>query len=201
MAAQPSLVRRAIPHYDISPLSERTEQDLVQREVDYESLSLKQLLEQAQDLYGIRDPANEQITRIKATIINKISPVYDNHNQLTLFDDQNGHAIRDSKDVNRIIVQHPEVPLQFRLKKIPATKWKVVSRSISQELERRNVRKNALMDLAPSQRNESEHNELEFLDGFTSALNWVIEQTQVRISHRLTGSFVAVPEANQQRSS
>lgn len=190
--SQPSLVRRALPHYEITSVEADIEESLVQREVDYEELSVKQLLEQAQDLYSVRDPANEQIARIKSSLITRLSPVYKENNQLELFYDQAGLASRNSKNPNEIVVQHPEVPLQFRLKKVRSTKWKVVGNSIAQEIERRQTRKAYLDSI--SHKNDSDIEETQYLTGFIDALNWVVQQTEVRVSYSLRGNFVAAVE-------
>lgn len=187
---QPALTRRSIPHYDLTPVEERIE-SRVEREVDFNALGIKELLQQAEDLYAVRDRANEIIGRIKATIITKLAPVYTDTNQLSFFEDQGGYAIRDPKDIERIVVQHPDVPIGFRLKKTPSTKWKLVARSIAQELERRRILCDNLLGLEEHQRTENDNAEIARLQGAQDAFNWVIEQTQTRVSYRLVGGFTA----------
>jgi hypothetical protein len=170
---------------ELQPTVQEVEQNL-------ESLAVRDLLLRAAELYNVRDPANHRIGQLKQALITRLSPVYDEHQQISLFEDLEGYAFLDPEDNQQIVVQHPDVPLFFRLKKSPVIKWTEILRSASQELERIHAE---LVRLASTEGNNTLVAELR---GRQTAFNWLIEQATVRTSHRITGRFVARSENTTQ---
>lgn len=184
-----ALVRRAIPEVETETLMRVQEEEHAAE--DYEQASIRDLLNQVQDLYNLRDPANDRIGRIKDTLVTRLSPIYDDNQQLSLFDDLSGLAFRDPKDNEQIVIQHPEVPIQFRMKRVQVTRWKETMRSISQEAERRTLELERLDALAQEQLTEQDRLTAEYTRGYRAALEWAVEQSEIRHGYRVSGRFVA----------
>jgi hypothetical protein len=187
-----ALTRKAIPESATLELTESLiQQNLVAPEIDVESMTIRDLLVQVQELFNVRDPANDKINLIKDALIARIAPVYNDVQQLQLFDELNGFAFRDPDDSQQIVIQHPDVALQFRLKKVPVTKWKEIMRSVSQEAERRALIVSSTRNLHASQLRQEDLEQLAHDEGYIEALMWVLDQVDVRNSFRLYGRFVA----------
>ena len=189
-----ALVRRAIPEVDTATF---IHEEQPEAQEDFETASVRDLLIQVQDLYNVRDPANERIGRIKSALIGRLSPIYDEKQQLNLFDDLSGLAFRDPKDQEQVIIQHPDVPLQFRMKRTHVTRWKEIMRSVSQEAERRRIELERLEALSEMQLTEEDRLRQEYLRGYIDSLEWMVEQPNVRHNYRLDGRFVAASHAPQ----
>jgi hypothetical protein len=194
------LVRRSVPE------AQEQLQDIVQRQIQsdqelafeksLETAQVRDLLIAAQELLTVRDPANDRINRIRGALINKLSPVYDSKEQLTGFEEQDGFVFRDPDDNERIVIQHPDVGLFFRLKKTQVIKWKEVQRSITQEIARINDRVRELRLVGHPTKQQEE--DLASYLGRRAGLQWVLEQTNVRKGYRLLGQFMARSDAQSE---
>jgi hypothetical protein len=169
-----------------------------QTQETYSSLGVRELLAQAQELYSVKDPTSDRINRIKDSIIARLQAQFDENNQLTLFDNLEGLAFTTAEEPNVIIVQHPDVPLQFRLRKTEVKNWSVFLRTVSQEKNRRSKRlTNLLSFVNPS---ETIQSEIQTQRTYIEALEWVIAQSEERkAGTRLTGRFVAASHRNTSR--
>jgi hypothetical protein len=179
----PALTQRPIPQ--AITVDRNQQSGTVEIEQDYVNLEVHAILEQAEQLYTVRDPANVRITRLKTALISKLQAQFDEENQLSLFDNLDNLAFRDPQDPNTIVVSSPDVSIQFRMKRSVVHKWETVRRSIEQEEERLRLEQVTLESNSSSGPNLSE------IRGRRMALQWVMEQVSQRTDSRLTGRFVA----------
>lgn len=176
---------------DELPQEESTPEELLH---ELEQKTVRDLLVQAQELFNVRDPANQRINGIKNVLIARLSPQFSETNQLQLFDTLDGLAFTTPDDPNVIVVQHPDIPLQFRLRKSKVSEWQVVLRTISQEVERRTRRLEQLTLIPELDRPQHVVNEIIQQRAHVESLNWVLNEVENRHHFRLTGRFVASSE-------
>ena len=183
-----SLVRRELSETEIEEIAE---QSSTQTE-DIEGASLRDLLVRAERLYAVKDPASVRISRIKDAILSRVNPTYDDNNQLLLFDNVNGYAYLNPDDQQEIIVSHPDTSIQLRVKKTKITNWKMVNRSIADELARVTaLRENILAKRLEDRTTDETHN-LISLTSRSDTLRWVIEQTNNKVYNREQVRFTSV---------
>jgi hypothetical protein len=191
-----ALRQHALPIMTSPRAGEEVQEEATPEELlhELEQKSVRDLLVQAQELFNVRDPANERITGIKTVLIARLSPTFSETNQLQLFDTLDGLAFTTPDDPNVIVVQHPDIPLQFRLRKSKVSEWQVVLRTVSQEIERRTRRLENLIAIPETTRSQAVLNEIIEQRTYTEALQWVLNQVETRHHFRLTGRFVASSE-------
>jgi hypothetical protein len=181
-----TLVRRAIPEVDTESIARETSVPEETIAVD----SIEDLLRRAQELHGYRAPINQRITLIRDTLANRLSPVYTDDNQLSMFDAADGYAVRDPEDQQRIVVSHPRIGIKFRMKRTRTTKYKEIRRSIADEIARRESLRGDLSQLSHSQFSEVDREIRQTHQTYIDALNWVQELFDNRVAYRTDKDFV-----------
>jgi len=181
-----TLVRRAIPEVDTESIARETSVPEETIAVD----SIEDLLRRAQELHGYRAPINQRITLIRDTLANRLSPVYTDDNQLSMFDAADGYAVRDPEDQQRIVVSHPRIGIKFRMKRTRTTKYKEIRRSIADEIARRESLQVNINQLPLIQRNEADNISLLQHESYINALRWVQELFENRVAFRTDKDFV-----------
>jgi hypothetical protein len=169
-------------------------QTTVQSTTEPESMSVLDILTEAQELYEVRDPANTRINRLKASMISKLHLQFDEDEQLQLFDTLDNLAFADNEDPNKVVVAHPDISIRFQVKKHLSHKWKTILRNISLEDERLRTRYASLDSLPHT---DSVTEEMREIIGFRRGLQWVLNQAETQTHHRLVGDFVSVRESPQ----
>ena len=106
--------------------------------------------------------------------------------------DVNGYAYLNPDDQQEIIVSHPDTSIQLRVKKTKITNWKMVNRSIADELARVTaLRENILAKRLEDRTTDETHN-LISLTSRSDTLRWVIEQTNNKVYNREQVRFTSV---------
>lgn len=191
------LTRRVLEPSQGSGLVERVQLEMsnIREEAFEQSLQraeIRELLLTAEELYSVRDPANERLNRIKSVLRQKLNPRYENE-QLSLFDDLDGFAFRDPKDNDKIVIHHPDVTLGYQLKRSTVISWKDVRRSVSLEKQR-------LQNLISAAANMvGGDDRIPELRGRKSALDWLDEQIEAYTRHRTRDDFVSVGEQDNEQ--
>jgi len=113
------------------------DQEQVQEQPDAQNLGIRELLTQAQEMIAHKSRFGERVSQIKDVLNARIRAQYTPEtNQLQLFNDLGGLAFRNPEDVNEVIVEHPDVPLNYRYKRSHSVKWTSLMQQVSQEIAR-----------------------------------------------------------------
>ena len=178
-----------------APEAERPVQEEEQEEKSYTEMHTRELLTQALEVTEVKNNASSRIKQIKDVFVARMAPRFaeDSPTHIEEFDNLEEFAFRDPEDEDQIVVQHPDVPLVFRFKRVQSVKWQTLQEVIASELQRVRTRLEQM---------EEGDSEFSALSARAQALNWVLEKREEYCYNKSFGRFAAVGkrEETQQES-
>lgn len=145
---------------------------------NYDELSVRDLLSQAQELYRVKNPATRRIKLLKDSILQKLNVRRSaDSGQMLLFNMLDGLAFEDENDNKTVIVSHPDVPMRLVVKYGEVTNWRNVLMAINDEIARLRAINGSSTEITR-----------------INALEWVLDRVEEHNATRVTSRFVPLTD-------